>query len=254
MSRLSNLGANSTILKQKYTLKGMSCQSCESKVRSALLTVPGVEDVSPDKDKQEVEITSEDKVSLSNLQFALNSIDSKYLISLQDRTLIDQKEFSFLQTYIPLIILFAFLLGITLIIQVAAASFDFLVWMRHFMAGFFLSFSFFKLINLEGFANSYRMYDILATRWKAWGYVYPFVELFLGLAYLINFDPIVTNMTALIVMSLSIIGVIQSVLNKRKIQCACLGAVFDLPMSTITIIEDALMIIMSGFMLFNALG
>jgi hypothetical protein len=52
-------------------------------------------------------------------------------------------------------------------------------------------------------------------------------------------------------MSISIIGVLQSVLNKKKIQCACLGAVFNLPMSTVTIIEDALMIAMSGLMLFH---
>ena len=50
-------------------------------------------------------------------------------------------------------------------------------------------------------------------------------------------------------MSISIIGVLQSVLNKKKIQCACLGAVFNLPMSTVTIIEDALMIVMSGIMI-----
>lgn len=50
-------------------------------------------------------------------------------------------------------------------------------------------------------------------------------------------------------MSISIIGVLQSVLNKQKIQCACLGAVFNLQMSTVTIIEDALMIGMSAAML-----
>lgn len=51
------------------------------------------------------------------------------------------------------------------------------------------------------------------------------------------------------VMSISIIGVLQSVLNKKKIQRACLGAVFNLPMSTLTIIEDFLMIAMSAAML-----
>ena len=51
-------------------------------------------------------------------------------------------------------------------------------------------------------------------------------------------------------MSISIIGVLQSVLNKRKIKCACLGAIFNVPMTTITIIEDALMIAMSGAMLY----
>lgn len=72
----------------------------------------------------------------------------------------------------------------------------------------------------------------------------------LGIAFLINFNPILTNSLTVLVMSISIIGVLQSVLNKQKIQCACLGAIFNLPMSTVTIIEDALMIVMSGIMLF----
>jgi hypothetical protein len=50
-------------------------------------------------------------------------------------------------------------------------------------------------------------------------------------------------------MGFSSIGVIQSVVNKRKIRCACLGAVFNLPMSTVTIMEDLLMVVMSGMML-----
>jgi hypothetical protein len=48
--------------------------------------------------------------------------------------------------------------------------------------------------------------------------------------------------------------VLQSVLNKQKIKCACLGAVFNLPMSTITIIEDGLMIAMSVTMLIKMLN
>jgi hypothetical protein len=95
------------------------------------------------------------------------------------------------------------------------------------------------------------MYDIVAKQWPGWGYIYPFVELLLGIAFLTGFQPMVTNTVTLIVMGVSIIGVLQSVLHKRKIKCACLGDVFNLPMSTITIIEDALMIGMSAFMLMN---
>jgi hypothetical protein len=82
-----------------------------------------------------------------------------------------------------------------------------------------------------------------------WGYVYAFVELGLGIAYLVGYNPLITNGVTIVVMSISIVGVLQSVLNKKKIQCACLGTVFNLPMSTVTIIEDALMIAMSGAML-----
>ncbi len=93
------------------------------------------------------------------------------------------------------------------------------------------------------------MYDIVAKRWSGWGYVYGFLELGLGIAFLIGFSPIFTNAAALVLMTISIIGVFQSAINKRKIKCACLGDVFNLPMSTLTIMEDVLMIVMSGAML-----
>ena len=89
----------------------------------------------------------------------------------------------------------------------------------------------------------------IAKQFRSWGYIYAFIELGLGIAYAINFNPIITNAVTFVVMTISIVGVLQSVLNKRKIQCACLGAVFNLPMSTVTIIEDALMIVMSVLML-----
>ena len=95
------------------------------------------------------------------------------------------------------------------------------------------------------------MYDIVAKKWKGYGYIYAFIELGLGIAYLTDINPLITNLVTSIVISVSITGVLQSVLNKKKIKCACLGAVFNLPMSTITIIEDALMIAMSLIMLIN---
>ena len=93
------------------------------------------------------------------------------------------------------------------------------------------------------------MYDQLAMKVPAYGFVYPFIELGLGLAYLTEFNPNITNWVTVIVMGLSSIGVIQSVLNKQKIRCACLGVAFNLPMSTVTITEDLLMVTMAGTLL-----
>ena len=72
------------------------------------------------------------------------------------------------------------------------------------------------MLDLNGFADSYAMYDIVAKRFMYWGYLYAFIELFLGLVFAINFQPVVMNYITLIVMSVSIIGVLQSVFNKRK--------------------------------------
>lgn len=162
----------------------------------------------------------------------------------------DQPELkSWFATYKPIILIFAYILVISIVsawaADAASANFDPALAMRVFMAGFFLTFSFFKMLDLKGFADSYAMYDIVARRFSSWGYIYAFIELILGLSYALNTQPLLTNIITLLVMIVSMTGVLQSVLNKRKIQCACLGAVFDLPMSTVTIIEDASMILMS---------
>jgi hypothetical protein len=121
--------------------------------------------------------------------------------------------------------------------------------MNVFMGGFFLAFSFFKMLDIKAFADSYAMYDLVAMKWSKWGYVYAFLELALGIAYVAHFDSVLTNSVAFGLMAISIPGVILSVIEKKKIKCACLGTVFNLPMSTLTIVEDATMLIMSGFML-----
>ena len=177
------------------------------------------------------------------------TIEEKEGVQLMHQPVEEAEQKTWLQTYKPILILCAYILGVTLLIQFYQGSFNAMQWMRHFMAGFFLTFSFFKLLNLQGFAESYSSYDIVARKWAGWGYVYAFIELLLGVAFLINFNPVFTNGLTFAVMSLSIVGVMQSVLKKRKIQCACLGTVFNLPMSTVTIVEDGMMIGMSVVML-----
>lgn len=95
--------------------------------------------------------------------------------------------------------------------------------MGYFMAGFFGAFSFFKLINLREFVSTYARYDVLARSWPSWGLAYPFAEAALGIAYLGNWAPTMVNGLTLLLMSFSSIGVIRAVVNKSKIQCACLG-------------------------------
>jgi copper chaperone CopZ len=231
-----------------YQVTGMTCSSCESQVKSALLTLPDVTSAEASKDANTATITMDKHIALSELQKAIG-VDSKYRITAMHRSEAAEQTKSWFTTYKPILLIFFYITSITLLIQFNNDHFDVMIWMQHFMAGFFLVFSFFKMINLKGFAESYVMYDVLAKRIPVWAYVYAFIELSLGFAYAINFNPFITNLTTLVVMSISISGVLQSVLNKKKIQCACLGAVFNLPMSTVTIVEDALMIAMSSAML-----
>lgn len=233
-------------MKHTYKVTGMTCSSCEAKVRSGLLSVHNVTAAEVSKADNTATVTMDQHVGLSDLQKALGE---KYQISAPNHNEAAEQTRSWFETYKPILLIFFYILGVTALIQLTSAQIDFMQWMRHFMAGFFLVFSFFKLLNLKGFAESYVMYDVIARRVPAWAYAYAFIELGLGIAFLIGFNPFLTNAVTAIVMTISIIGVLQTVLNKRKIQCACLGAVFNLPMSTVTIIEDGLMILMSIGML-----
>lgn len=158
-------------------------------------------------------------------------------------------------SYFPLLLILGYLLAVVGAFEYSAGGFVLDRAMRHFMAGFFLVFSFFKLLDVSAFAMSYSSYDIVARSWMAYGYVYPFIELALGIAYLANVQPWITNLATVIVMGVSTIGVVQSLLARRKIRCACLGAVFNLPMSSITLIEDLLMVAMGlGMLIINRHG
>ncbi|RZJ65617.1 MAG: heavy-metal-associated domain-containing protein [Flavobacterium sp.] len=232
-----------------YQITGMTCSGCEAKVKHYLQLVPGITVDELSKDSSSAKVSMESHVSISTLQDALGGKESKYQISATSHNETIEETKSWFATYKPILLIFGYILAITLLAQLNNGEFDAMLAMRHFMAGFFLVFSFFKMLNIKGFAESYVMYDVVAQKFPAWAYLYAFIELALGIAFLIDFNPIVTNAVTLIVMSLSIIGVLRSVLNKRKIQCACLGAVFNLPMSTVTIIEDGLMIAMSAAML-----
>ncbi len=232
-----------------YQVTGMTCSNCEANVRNSLLVLPDITAVNASKDSGTATVTMTKHVALAEMQKALGGENAKYKISAPNHNEIAEQTKSWFETYKPILLIFAYITVISFLAQLGNDHFMGMMWMNHFMAGFFLVFSFFKLLNLSGFAESYVMYDVLARRIPAWSYIYAFTELALGIAFLIDFNPLLTATITLLVMSVSIIGVLQSVLNKRKIQCACLGAVFNLPMSTVTIIEDGLMIGMSAVMI-----
>lgn len=232
----------------QYQITGMTCSSCKAKVKSALLTIENVTSVEVSKETNSATITMNKHIALSDFQKVL---DNKYQISAVNHSEINEQAKSWLETYKPILLIFFYISLVTILIQFKNQSFNLMEAMQYFMAGFFLVFSFFKLLNLKGFAESYVMYDVVARKIPIWAYIYAFTELILGLAFLTGFNPLITNSITFLVMSVSIVGVLQSVLNKKKIQCACLGAIFNLPMSTVTIIEDALMIIMSGLMIIH---
>lgn len=233
-----------------YNITGITCSSCVAKVKSSLLKLGDVLQADVQLAAPQAVITMQKHIPLSALQAALG-VDSKYQISevesnnTRSENAVTEKEVS----YYPIFLIFGYIAGITSLIQFTSGSFSLMQWMQHFMAGFFIVFSFFKMMNLKAFAEGYRTYDIVAKSIPAYGFVYPFIELILGIAIITGFEPYATNIVALVVMAVSTIGVVNSLLKKTPFQCACLGTVIKLPLSKVTLFEDLLMVVMSAVML-----
>lgn len=240
-------------MEHTYQVTGMTCAGCQYKVQTLLSGVVGVKSVNIDLAAGEAHVAMDQHVATTALQNSLKDYPKYQLseahVAMPAMDMDNEQPKSWAATYKPILLIFGYILTISLIAGSTVLGFDWMLAMRVFMAGFFLIFSFFKMLDLDGFADSYAMYDVVARKFKSWGYLYALIELALGLSYALNLNPVVTNIVTIVVMAVSIIGVLQSVLNKKAIRCACLGSVFNLPMSTVTIIEDGLMIIMSGIML-----
>lgn len=140
------------------------------------------------------------------------------------------------QSYKPLIIV----LGFCLIMSLASnyAYFNFYAIMYAFMAYFFILLALFKFFDLQGFADGFQTYDLIAKKFKVYGYIYPFIELFLGLGYLMQADLWLVNWATLIVMVVSGISIVKSLLSGQKIKCACLGTALNVPLSSISALEN----------------
>lgn len=156
---------------------------------------------------------------------------------------------SAVQSYFPVLLSFAYVVGFAALAEFKAGRFEWTRMMNDFMGGFFVVFSFFKMLDLPGFARTFGSYDVVAKRLPAYGYVYPFIELALGAAYFAAAAPLATNVVNFCLMSVGAVGIVESLLNKRRIPCACLGTVFNLPMSRVAMIENLTMIAMSAVMI-----
>ena len=235
-----------------YTITGMTCGKCVARVKNEILKLGDVVEAEVQLNEPQAQITMGRHIPVQSLQQAIGKAGPYTITEMNQHAHLSQKEEtmpSSTNSYFPIFLIFGLIAGITFLIQVVKNSFSWMEWMNHFMAGFFFVFSFFKLLDLKGFAEGYGTYDVLARKFPQWGYIYPFVELLLGIALLTGLFPIGTNIAIIIVMGIASIGVIKSVLKKSVIQCACLGTVIKLPLGKVTLVEDLLMVAMSLVML-----
>jgi cation transport ATPase len=230
-----------------YAIKGMHCKTCIEKIKLALSSYFNVIDVTFHPPRLQIEADNPPSYKILN---AILSTAGDYVLQTITQEAdassdVKETEKNGFVSYYPLILIIAYILGVALINNLNWPQINWQGLMSQGMAGFFLVFSAFKLLDLRGFAQGYASYDLLARRWFTYGYLYPFLELGLGLLYLTQHFLIPTQIATVVIMGFSSLGVINSLVKKQKFKCACLGTILNVPLSSITLAEDLTMVILA---------
>lgn len=237
-------------MRHTYSIQGMTCGGCKKSVEKHLSELKNVTNVSVHLEKNEVDISTTQHIAIEVFQKAL---PNKYLISQKKET--ESSSFSDpfvektskLQQLKPLFLIFFYITTSSVLINFK--DWNWHEFMLDFMGLFFIVFSFFKMLDLKGFPTSFKMYDPLAKKIPIYAYLYPFIETTLGIMFLVQFEVKIALWTTLIILGITTIGVLKTLVDKKSIQCACLGTVLQLPMTQATFIENAIMITMAILMI-----
>ena len=150
------------------------------------------------------------------------------------------------QSLVLITLIFLFLFGISkFLTNNILKSQDSRVLIKNYMGIIYIVFGFLKLYDIDKFVNVFRKYDIIANKVEFWAWMYPFIEILLGISLLSNVFVNKTMKITLVLMIISIISVSISLLKKQNLRCGCLGTFFHIPLSYVTISENVAMLVLS---------
>ena len=232
-------------MKSILQISGMTCEGCKSSVEDKLSSLDGIDSVQVDLARGKAVIYSKSPVSFSLIK---ETLPQKYGLINEESVKLDTHDevttkVSKIKQLKPLFIILGYIL-------IASILLNYKNWnssnaMLDFMGLFYIIFSFFKILDIKGFSISFRMYDPLAKQAPIYGYIYPFIEVLLGIMFLTRFEVKTALIMTIIFLGITTIGVTQTLINNKSVKCACLGTTLNLPMTEATLIENALMIIMA---------
>lgn len=235
-------------MRQRFHVEGMHCKKCKAKIKASFLAMPEVKDVRIDVESGRTTLDAAEPLAAPVLQERLAAAGNYRLATAAPGffTVLGRK----IRKYRPLLIALGAVAAWTIIRQAAASAWDLHDAVHDFMSGFFLVFGGLKVANWRKFAEGFRGYDPLAARSKAYAYAYPAIEIALGLGYAFRFQPeALMNVVTIAALSTTSVGIFRVLARGGDVQCACLGGYFNIPISWLTVFENALMILMAGYML-----
>ena len=225
----------------------MTCKGCQNFVKQKIESIEEVINAEVSLERGTARINSKKTISKNILSKILGS---KYSVQTENNFKNIQKNISKLKQLKPLILIFTYILTVTF-----SYTYYFELTpkrgMQIFMGLFFIVFSFFKFLDYKGFPDSFKRYDPVAKIVPFYAEFYPFLETGLGISYLLEYQILISIILTILILSMTTFGVTKALFKKSQIECACLGTALKLPMTEATLIENAIMLIMSSLLLLD---
>lgn len=145
------------------------------------------------------------------------------------------------RTYKPVIAVF----GTTALLALASST-----GIMGFMGFSLAVLALLKLMDIPSFVEGFKKYDLLTKVFPPYGKVYPFLELIAGLGYVSGVLPIATGVVSTFVGIAGGISVFKAVyIDKKDLDCACVGGNQSVPLGIISFTENAMMAVMGLYVL-----
>ena len=132
-----------------YLINGMHCKGCVKKVQQAFISHNQISEANVNLEKSSVKLKMIKMLQFDELTSIIKNIGDYQLIENECEIFFKKNQIS---TYKPL---YTYSVYFTFILSAYKTSFHFMNWMSNFMGGFFITFSFFKFLDLNGFSNSF---------------------------------------------------------------------------------------------------
>lgn len=114
-----------------------------------------------------------------------------------------------------------------------------------FMGYTLVFFAALKLMDINLFAVGFREYDIVAQTFDPYAYLYPFLELFIGLSILSGQTPLIVGITSFIVGFTGSYSIVKAAYVEGKdLRCGCIGGYSDVPLGMFSLLENLIMAFM----------
>ncbi|HSG34343.1 MAG TPA: glutaredoxin [Sphingomonadaceae bacterium] len=156
------------------------------------------------------------------------------------------------KTYRPVIAVFAIAAGLALAVSHAAFGSPFTIRAVEWFIAFSMALlAMLKLQDVDKFATMFLGYDLLARRWVPYAYLYPFAEGLAGLLMAGHALDWLSIPLAAFIGTVGGISVFYAVyVQKRELECACVGGSGKVPLGPVSLLENVMMVAMAIWMLF----